>query len=126
MTTRKHIRHKLLFDEGLPRKESFPQLNNLHTVRHINHDLKKSGMKDGDIYLLAQEQKYIVVVFNTKDFRPFVMKYKPSIITLSTSLTNKQIESKICKILRKLKLSESQGHIISITNEGETVKEVNV
>jgi hypothetical protein len=85
MTTRKHIRRKLLLDEGLPRRESFPKLN-------------------------------------TKDFKPFILEDKPSVIALSTGLTNAQIDVKICKVLKKIKPSELRGHLISISNEGEEIK----
>ncbi len=121
MTSRKHIRRKLLLDEGLPRKESFPKLNNLHTVRHINHDLKKGGMIDQDIYNLAEKEGHIVVVFNTKDFKPLIKDDKPSVISLSTNLRNTEIDKKICKILRKPKPSQEKGCLISITNEGEKI-----
>ncbi len=122
MTSKKHTRHKLLLDEGLPRKESFPKLNNLHTIRHINHDLKKGGSKDKSIYDLAEKMGYIVVVFNTKDFKPLITKNTPSVISLSTGLTNSQIDVKVCKVLKKLKPSEAKGHLISITNERDSMK----
>ncbi len=121
MTTRKHTRYKLLLDEGLPRRESFPKLNNLHTLKHINHDLKKGGAKDKNIYEFAEEYDYIVVVFNTKDFKPLISNDKPSVIALSTGLTNTQFDIKICKILKMLKPSERKGHLISISNEGEII-----
>ena len=126
MTSKKHTRHKLLLDEGLPRKKSFPKLNNLHTARHINHDLKKGGMKDKDIYILAEETEYIVAVFNTKDFKPFISEAKPSVIAISTGLTNAQIDVKLCKVLKKLNPSERKGHLISITNEGENIKKLSI
>src|SRR4051812_4553429 len=112
MTSKKHIRHSLLLDEGLPRRESFPQLNNLHTLRHINHDLKKGGAKDYHIYKIAQEFGFMVVVFNTKDFKPLITENKPSVIALSTGLTNAQIDTKLVKVLRSIKPSERTGHLI--------------
>ena len=100
---RNHRRFKLLLDEGLPRKESFPNLNNLHTIRHINHDLKKSGSNNTDVYKLVNEKDFdLVVVFNTKDYLPLLEKDKASIISLSTNLTNKQIDLKLCKLLREI------------------------
>ena len=121
MTSKKHTRHTLLLDEGLPPKESFPKLNNLHTLRHINHDLKKGGSKDKNIYDLARKNKYMVVVFNTKDFKPLITIDKPSVISLSTVLKNKQIDFKICKILKKLKPNQTKGYLITITNEAEKI-----
>lgn len=122
MTSKKHTRHKLLLDEGLPRKESFSKLNNLHTLRHINHDLKKGGSKDKTIYKLAEKMGFIGMVFNTKDFKPLIRVNTPSVITLSTALTNTQIDMKVIKVLRRLKPSERKGHLISLTNEGDSIK----
>lgn len=121
MTSKKHLRYTLILDEGLPRKESFPLLNNLHTLNHINHDLKKGGTKDRIIYRLAIKQKALVIVFNTKDFKPLITTNTPSVISLSTGITNTQIDKKLCKLLKKLKPSEAIGHLISLTNEGESI-----
>lgn len=122
MTLQKHIRYRLLFDEGLPRKESFPQLHNLHTIHHINHDINKSGLSDSSIYSFARREKYLVIVFNTKDFKPFITKDTSSVIALSTNLTTVQIDRKLAKLLRRLKPSEKKGYLISLTNEGEQKK----
>lgn len=48
-------RYKLLLDEMMPRRENFPQLNNLHDLKHIVHDLKKSGLKDYKIIEVARK-----------------------------------------------------------------------
>ena len=124
MTSKKHIRHKLLLDEGLPRKESFPKLNNRHTLRHINHDLKKGGSSDSSIYSLAEIIDALIVVFNTKDFKPFITVDKPSVIALSTNITNKIIDNKLCRLLKELNPRERKGHLISITNEGVTFHKI--
>lgn len=118
MTSKKHTRYTLLLDEGVYPKESFPNLNNLYVLKHINHDFKKSGTPDSRIYKLAQKNNSLVVVYNIKDFRPLIAPNKPSVISLSTNLTIKQIDKKICKVLKTLKPSQTKGHLISITNEG--------
>ena len=124
MTSKKLIRHTLLLDEGVPPKERFPKLNNLHVVKHINHDFKKGGSKDQNIYKLADKNHFLVVVYNTKDFKPLITPNKPSVISLSTNLTNEQIDKKICKALKALKPSQVRGHLISITNEKTTIKKI--
>lgn len=124
MSSKKTTRYRLLLDEGLPPKDRFTTLNNLHTVKHIKHDLKMGGSNDLVVYNIAAKGKYIVVVFNTKDFVPLININKPAVISLSTALTNKQIDLKICKILKTLKPSEQNGHLISITNEGEDIKKI--
>ncbi len=124
MSSKKHIRCKVLLDEGLPPRARFPQLNNLHTVRHIKHDLKKGGAKDSEIYRIAGKDRYVVVVFNTKDFEPLISSATPAVISLSTGLSNEQIDLKVCSVLRKLRPSQKRGHMISITNEGDVIKEI--
>lgn len=121
MTIRTHTRHKLLLDEGLPRKEAYPQANNYHNLKHIVHDIGKSGAKDKDVYVIANKEKRLVVVFNTKDFRPLILPESASVVSLSTNLTDKQVDLKLCKILRSLKPSETKGHLITITNNDTNV-----
>src|SRR3989304_8950294 len=121
MTIRTHTRHKLLLDEGLPRKEAYPKANNLHNLKHIVHDIDKGGAKDKDVYVIANKEKRLVVVFNTKDFRPLISPESVSVISLSTNLTDKQVDLKICKVLRSLKPSETKGHLITITNNNTSI-----
>ena len=124
MPSKKHTRCRLLLDEGLPHKEKFPTLNNLHNVKHIKHDLKRGGSKDPIVYNIALEDNRLVAVFNTKDFRPLIGKEKPSVISLSTGLSNIQIDLKLCKMLKNLKPSEQKGCLISVTNEGISINKV--
>jgi hypothetical protein len=106
----------LLLDEGLPRKEAYFQTNNYHNIKHIVHDIGRGGAKDKDVYTIANLEKRLVVVFNTKDFKPLIFPKSVSVISLSTNLSDKQVDLKICKMLRLLKPSETKGHMISITN----------
>lgn len=80
------------------------------------------GVKDPQVYLKAHKEKSIVVVFNTKDFQPLIKKGKPSVISLSTNLVNKEIDTKCCKALKRLKHNQIVGHLISITNEQITIE----
>ena len=116
MATRIHIKHRLLLDEGLPKKEAYFQANNYHNLRHIVHDFGKSGAKDKEVYSIANKEKRIVVVFNTKDFKPLTTFKSMSVISLSTNLNDRQVDLKLCKILRLLKPSEIVGYLITITN----------
>src|SRR3989338_4572605 len=114
MPSRKHIRYKLLLDEGLPSKETYFKTNNYHNVKHIKHDLRKGGAKDPLVYSLAVNDNRIPVVFNTKDFKPLIKRNSNSVISLSTNLSNEQADLKIRKALKKLKPSQTKGHLISI------------
>jgi len=121
MAIRTRTRHRLLLDEGLPRKETYPRANNYHNLRHIVHDIGKGGAKDKDVYAIANKEKRLVVVFNTKDFRPLIFPESISVISLSTNLTDRQVDLKLCKALRYLKPSEAKGHLITITNNNISV-----
>ena len=123
MSSRKHIRHKLLLHEGVHLPQSYPNLNNLHDVIHVSQvDLK--GKTDEKIFDYSKRTSRIIVVFNIKDSRKFISPNHPSIIALSTNLTDKQADLKICKALRELKPSETKGHLISITNSGIDKKSI--
>lgn len=124
MSSKKYKRYKLLLDEGLSPKEKFPHLNNLHNVKHIKHDLRRGGAKDPIVYKIAEKEKRLVVVFNTKDFKPLIDDKKPSVISLSTGLSNEQIDLKLCKILKNIKSNQLIEHLISITSEGENLKKI--
>jgi len=68
MSSRKHIRHKLLLDEGVHLPQSYPELNNLHDVIHVSQvDLR--GEADEKIFEYAKLSSRITVVFNVKDFQ---------------------------------------------------------
>lgn len=116
MTLRAHTKYRLLLDEGLPRKENYPQSNNYHNLKHIVHDIDRGGASDKEVYAIANKEIRLVVVFNTKDFKPLILPESVSVISLSTNLTDKQVDLKLCKALRNLKPSEFKGYLITITN----------
>jgi len=121
MALRAHIKHRLLLDEGLPRKEAYYQANNYHNLRHIVHDINRGGAKDNEVYAIANGEQRLMVVFNTKDFKPLILPMSVSVISLSTNLSDKQVDLKICKVLKTLKPSQTKGHLISITNNSESI-----
>ena len=123
MPSRKHIRHKLLLDEGLHLPKCYPNLNRSHNLLHVSQ-VNLRGKKDEDISGFAISEKRLLVVFNIKDFKKFIKQHKPSIISLSVNLTDKQADLKLCKVLKKLKRGEAEGHLISVTTSGITVKRI--
>ncbi len=121
MSSKKHKRFKLLLDEGLHLPNSYPQLNNLHDLLHIAQT-KHRGKKDRAVFLIAQKEERIPIVFNTKDFKLLITSNSPSVIALSVNLTDHQADLKICKVLKELTVDESKGCLISISNSGITIK----
>ncbi|MBI5358007.1 DUF5615 family PIN-like protein [Candidatus Amesbacteria bacterium] len=93
MALRAHIKHRLLLDEGLPRKEAYFQANNYHNLRHIVHDVNRGGARDNEVYAIANSELRLMVVFNTKDFRPLISPESVSVISLSTNLADKHIKA---------------------------------
>lgn len=122
MPSKKHKRYKLLLDEGLPPRQSYRQLNNLHDVKHIKHDYKLGGAADKKVLEKAKKELRILVTFNIRDFKLLIHEDTPSVIALSPKLTNKQADPKICKLLKRLKTGEIKGYLISISNSGITLK----
>jgi len=61
-------RFKLLLDEMMPRRERFPHLNNFHDLKHIVHDMKKPGIKDSQIIMMAKRNGRILLTKNVKHF----------------------------------------------------------
>jgi len=112
------IKYKLLLDEGLSLAKSYPKLNNFHNLKHIVHDLKKSGIKDEPLYDLATRENRILIVFNIKDFRKIVKRNGISVINLSSNLSNKEADLKILKALKEMKPDQIKGYLISITKSG--------
>lgn len=121
MNSKRHRRYKLLFDEGLPLPRSYPDLNKLHSLTHIAQS-KNRGKSDRFIFRLAEKHDMLPVVFNTKHFKPLITQNSISLISLSTSLTNKEADLKICKALKEIKTSQLKGHLISISKSGIEIK----
>lgn len=119
---RRFIKYKLLLDESLPPRRNYPNLNRQYSVKDVAHDLMLSGISDQSLYELAKKDSRIVVVFNTKDFKPMITPNKPSVISLSTNLTNKEADLKICKALKEISPVQAKGNLISISKSGITIK----
>jgi hypothetical protein len=49
----KFYKHKLLLDEGLFKRQSFPRINSRYNLKHIEHDLHKGGVSDNEVYEIA-------------------------------------------------------------------------
>ena len=108
---------KLLFDEGLPRRQSFPHLIRYSDVKHIEHDYGRGGLPDLKVYALANDRERILVTFNVKDFRPLVTPATMSVIGVSMHLTEEHMDTKLTSLMRGLKPSQFSGRYFSITGE---------
>jgi len=87
-------KHKLLFDENMPHRLTFPRLNELFDVKHIRNDLKSGGIPDHQVYVLAVKLKRLLVTYNVKDFKSMATTSKETgIIGISANLSPHQIEA---------------------------------
>lgn len=123
MPSRKHIRHRLLLDEGVHLPQKYPNLNNLHDLTHV-YWAKLRGKSDQQVLDYAKKESRMVVVFNTKDFKKLIKQDESSIISLSTNLSDNQADLKICKILKNLKPSQTKGHLLTITSSTMNIKRI--
>lgn len=121
--SRKFIKFKLLLDEGLSFPNKYPTLNKNYDLKHIISDYKfLRGKEDEQVYKVATKENRLMVVFNTKDFRPLIKKEGASIVLLSNKLSNKDADLRICKMLKELYLKQSKGWLININNTSTSLK----
>ena len=123
MSSKRPTRHRLLLDEGVHLPQSYPNLNKLHDLLHV-FQANLKGSNDEKIFGYAKRDSRMVVVFNIKDFKKFIKPDSPTIISLSTNLSDKQADLKICKALKKLKPSQTKGHLLSISMSGTSIKNI--
>lgn len=108
--TRKFRRYKLLLDEGLPPRNRFKILNSRHNLKHVKHDLGKSGISDEKVWGLAIKEGRLVITYNVKDFRKLVKTSKQSgVIGISTNLSVDQIDKKLTALLSRSKKNDLYG-----------------
>lgn len=115
---RRFHRFKLLLDENMPIRSTFPRLNHRFDVKHIVADLKQIGLPDTAVYALACKHKRLLVTFNEKDFRDLAKHTKDSgIIGISANLSNEQIDKKLTSLLTKETPGSLFGKRTMITGE---------
>jgi predicted nuclease of predicted toxin-antitoxin system len=110
----RRFRVKLLLDEGLPKRQSFSRLNDLGDLKHIKHELTRSGIPDAELYNVATSEGRIIVTLNIRDFQRFLRKDGSSIIGLSPQLTNQQIDSKLVALINRLQPHHLLGHFFKV------------
>src|SRR3989338_5676187 len=118
MVTR-HIRHRLLLDEGLNSRQDFLKTNNLHDIKHIKHDFHMGGMIDKNVYIYAAQQKRLIATYNIKDYRKLHNPANKStgIISISPRLKQEDIDKKLCSLLNKSARGDVYGKISHISGE---------
>ena len=83
------------------------------SLKHLVHDLKKSGRTDIDVYALAKQGTYLIMTFNRKHFEPLAkISNKTGIISLSTNLSLERIDKKVTALL----LRNTQRNLYKTSN----------
>ncbi len=109
-------RYKLLLDENISPRTRFPILNSRHDVKHLVLDMKKSGITDLEVYILAKKTKRLIVTFNKKHFEKLSRKSKNTgIIAVSTNVSDEHIDKKITSLLSRKKKNELYGKFYFLT-----------
>ena len=98
----------------LPRREKFPLTNNLHSLRHIVHDYKKSGLQDEQILILAKKEGRILVTKNIKDFVTKCKTYHVDVIGVSEQLPSEELDKLLVANLGKRSSPKTSGRFFKI------------
>lgn len=107
-------RYKLLLDEMFPRRESFPVLNKTHDVRHIVHDLRKSGAKDEAVLGIAKKSGRILVTKNIKNFQQKCKAYRVDVFGVTEAIPFEELDKAIMGRLRRREGTRMVGRFTKI------------
>lgn len=113
----RRLRIRVLLDEGLPPRQSFPKLNAIANLVHVKHDLKRPGAPDHELYALATEDGRVVVTLNLRDFKRLVRSDGASVIGVGPAMFPKEIDTKVVALLRRLKPHHLKDHFFKIDRE---------
>jgi predicted nuclease of predicted toxin-antitoxin system len=104
-------RLKLLLDEMFMRRSRFPVLNNLHDLKHVEHDRNPNDKKDESVVAIAKNENRILVSRNEKHMIGLCKTCGVPLICVTEAMTNEEIDSQIVSNLKRgrftlLKLSK--------------------
>lgn len=115
---KKFHKHKLLLDENMSHRDSFPTLNSRFNIKHIAADLKKCSLPDPEVYELACKEQRLLVTYNVKDFKSLIQRGEDAgIIGVSPNLSLEQIDKKINSLLTKATKKELFGKLTMVSVE---------
>lgn len=98
----KFYKHKLLLDEGLFKRQTLRRLNSRHNLKHIKHDLHKAGISDEEVYIIACNERRIIVTYNVDDFKKLVKQNKETgIIGIAQGINPDLLDTKLNAFLSK-------------------------
>lgn len=99
----------------MPKRDRFPRLNNLHDLKHIVHDLKKSGIKDIQLIEIAKKSDRILLTKNVKHFMSLCNAKKVDLIGVEELVAYEEIDNKVAAYLSKRKSRKMSGGFKNIS-----------
>ena len=96
-----YYRHKLLLDEQLYARESYPRLNEYFDLKHIRDDLHMGSAKDPRVEDVAKADGRIVITQNGKHFRGLVTAGSPGVIDIPGGWSPAQVDTKLTAVLKR-------------------------
>lgn len=109
-------KYKLLLDEQLPFRSSFPRLNSIFNLKHIAKDYKNSGLQDIKVYELAKQEKRLLLTVNIKDFKDLIGESKNAgVIGIPSHWSFEKVDTQLTALLSKKKPGELYGKYTSLS-----------
>ncbi|MGA5823429.1 DUF5615 family PIN-like protein [Kitasatospora sp. NPDC094028] len=111
-------KHKLLLDEQMPTRSSFPRVNEHFDVKHVAEDLHKDSSSDDHVYDLAVTLGRIILTRNTKHFIKLAgTKADAGVIGIPPHWQPKQIDSQLTALLMKHTPSHFSGRYTPLSEK---------
>ena len=107
----------LLLDENMESRKLFTRINNFHNVKHLTEDLKKSGITDNEVFLIAKHNRRILLTYNFQDFKNFKLTDQVGIVGISRNLKLIDVDKKVMSFLRNKVESELYGYKHYVSGE---------
>lgn len=102
----------------MPPRGSFSRLNEHFDLKHVDHDLRRGGIKDAPVYALARSSGRIVITQNVKHFKPFASdRDDPGVIGVPPHWQPKQVDTQLTAVLMKHGPSFFRGRYLSLGEE---------
>ncbi len=103
-------------DEGIFPKQSLRRINSRYNIKHIKHDLNKGGIKDKEVYEIANRGKRIIITYNIGDFRKLVIESRNTgVIGVTYGFTPDQLDTKLNSLLSKSSEAKFYGKFTSLS-----------
>ncbi len=113
--TKRFYKHKLLFDENMLLRTAFHELNEHCDVKHVDHDLRRRGASDPEVYALGQRLGRIIITLNVRHFKDLVgTKEAAGVIGIPPHWPTSRIDSTLSALLMRHGASYFAGRLVPL------------